>query len=173
MAAPVGPAAALAPQATARPPPSFLPTSLDEELDSMFMCPELYDEDPERVVAVAFGEEWPEIPDDGPSQERLLQDANQARVRLLSRQSTEIDTTPADAWSAPRHVEPDHSSTTKSTRERRTEMIKQMRNDIACAFCGSLFPDEALDECAVCEKLFCYECVGAAQFCKLCRGWDD
>ena len=85
------------------------------------------------------------------------------------KQSKESDDIPADAWPTPKYVEPDHGAAVKSTRDQRTEMAKQMMDNVPCAFCSSLFPIEALEYCSACIKLYCYECIGDGRLCKDCR----
>ena len=135
----------------------------------MFDLPELYDNTAVDPLAVYHGEEWPEIPDDPQSQERLLQDANAARDRLRAKQNVSVDATPADAWTDPKYVEPTDHASPSSTREQRTEMAKTMYDHIPCANCTSLFPIEALDYCDVCMKVYCFECIGIGRICVNCR----
>ena len=144
----------------------------------MFETPELYD-DPAGSLAVDMCEDWPEIPDDPVSQASLLQDANQARDRHLeklkgmpSQQAAGSDTAPADVWSTPKYVEPDRD--TKSTREQRTTMALDMKFNVPCAYCSSFFPEEVLEYCDSCVKLYCHDCIGDGRLCKNCRpvlGW--
>ena len=146
-----------------------------EEIQSMFEIPELYD-DPMGSLSVFMGEEWPEIPEDNRSQARLIEDANRARERHHQTQRKDVDTTPADAWSEPTYVEPDHSKPATSTRELRTDMARHMQDDTPCAFCRSLFPLEVLENCESCMQPHCYDCIGDGRLCKDCRpltGWFE
>lgn len=149
----------------------MLETPTAAEIEFMLETPELFDD---GSLAVFLGDEWPELPEDPTSQERLLEDANRARDRLLSKKTKADDPIPADAWSVPSYVEPDRSPTAQSTREYRTTMAKQMKDNVPCSYCSLLFPVEVLDECASCRMPYCYDCIGDGQLCVTCRpvmGW--
>ena len=140
-----------------------------EDLEMMLEHPELYD-DVEHHVAVFFGEEWPEIPDDPMTQENLLKDASEARDRFAKKTLPTVDEVPAEAWTAPSYVEPGLSPSASSTRASRTEMAQHMKFDhIPCHDCGSRFPWNATTECVICSHLFCAACIDDGQLCRSCR----
>ena len=143
------------------------PHTMDDIAD-MLEHPELYD-DPQHHVAVFFGEEWPEIPEDPTSQENLMKDAAEARNRHAAAQTEATSTVPADMWSTP-YVEQVVNPGEDSPTESRRKMAQFMENDhIPCQNCGSRFPTNAMTRCGACDRQYCDACLEDGQLCRSCK----